>query len=289
MNPKRYIFLVLWLATITTFISQAQPPIKDGAILAAFSVSDSTKVYFSQGNLQYQASSGTWRFAEHQWDEIGTFENKIIENRGYIDLFQWGTIIEKENHFFYEIDSIDRNNYVLIEHRVFVGEDDFGILYNVCDVNNKKSKWRMLTIDEWMYLLTERDDAIEKIGIANVNITSGFVLLPDRWKIPAGLTFRHGFANDSEMESSLTYTYRKVNNYSIEEWEKMETNGAVFLPCSGYISTDGGDDDNGNYWCYSIDKTSKEYVYLWISVVNAGFDLEADAKMSVRLVQDVKK
>ena len=94
MNPKRYIFLVLWLATITTFISQAQPPIKDGAILAAFSVSDSTKVYFSQGNLQYQASSGTWRFAEHQWDEIGTFENKIIENRGYIDLFQWGTIIE---------------------------------------------------------------------------------------------------------------------------------------------------------------------------------------------------
>ena len=29
------------------------------------------KVVFSQGNLQYQASTNTWRFAEHQYDYIG--------------------------------------------------------------------------------------------------------------------------------------------------------------------------------------------------------------------------
>ena len=40
---------------LLSFVVQAQAPIKDGAILAEFSVSDSTKVYFSQGNLQYQA------------------------------------------------------------------------------------------------------------------------------------------------------------------------------------------------------------------------------------------
>ena len=46
--------------------------IENGAIKAAFSVSDSKQVYFSQGNLQYQASTDVWRFAENQWDYVGT-------------------------------------------------------------------------------------------------------------------------------------------------------------------------------------------------------------------------
>lgn len=38
----------------------------DGVINALFSVSSTQKVYFSKGNLQYQASTKTWRFAENQ-------------------------------------------------------------------------------------------------------------------------------------------------------------------------------------------------------------------------------
>lgn len=34
-----------------------------------FSVSESTKVYFSSGNLQYKDGTG-WRFAEHQYDYV---------------------------------------------------------------------------------------------------------------------------------------------------------------------------------------------------------------------------
>lgn len=34
----------------------------------SFSVAQYKKVYFSHGNLQYQASTNTWRFAENQWD-----------------------------------------------------------------------------------------------------------------------------------------------------------------------------------------------------------------------------
>ena len=38
-----------------------------GACSYAFPVSSSgKKVYFSKGNLQYQASTDTWRFAENQ-------------------------------------------------------------------------------------------------------------------------------------------------------------------------------------------------------------------------------
>ena len=97
--------------------------IVDGAIMAAFSVSDTKKVYFSQGNLQYNAAlgthlcadgtikPGTWRFAEHWWDCVGgtgTYDGVVYGNvyyngikcsndlvsasyDGWIDLFAWGT------------------------------------------------------------------------------------------------------------------------------------------------------------------------------------------------------
>ena len=67
--------------------------IVDGAITAAFSVSETKKVYFSQGNLQYQASTNTWRFATNQYDCIGKEgnEKKSSTYSGWVDLFGWGT------------------------------------------------------------------------------------------------------------------------------------------------------------------------------------------------------
>ena len=47
----------------------------------AFSVSPNKSVYFSKGNLQYNDSTNTWRFAEHQWD---------IAEGEWTDLFEWG-------------------------------------------------------------------------------------------------------------------------------------------------------------------------------------------------------
>jgi len=58
---------------------------------------------FAPGNLQYQASSGSWRFADHQYDFVGdegtTAGNVSGSNNlsvsssysGWIDLFCWGT------------------------------------------------------------------------------------------------------------------------------------------------------------------------------------------------------
>ena len=58
----------------------------NGAIKAAFSVSADKKVYFSKGNLQYQASTGTWRFAENQYDIIGEDNANISSTySGWID------------------------------------------------------------------------------------------------------------------------------------------------------------------------------------------------------------
>lgn len=57
-----------------------------------FSVSDSTQVVFSQGNLQYRASTNTWRFATNQWDYMGSANSNISQTySNWIDLFGWGT------------------------------------------------------------------------------------------------------------------------------------------------------------------------------------------------------
>lgn len=54
------------------------------------------RVFFSNGNLQYQASTGTWRFAESQYTYIGNAPgNNTTSGRDtqvhWIDLFGWGT------------------------------------------------------------------------------------------------------------------------------------------------------------------------------------------------------
>jgi hypothetical protein len=82
------IFFVLLLSVAGT--TKADAPV--GAINGIFSVSENTQVYFSQGNLQYQASTNTWRFAENQYNYIGNPNTNVSSTyNGWIDLFGWGT------------------------------------------------------------------------------------------------------------------------------------------------------------------------------------------------------
>lgn len=77
-----------------------------GSTKGAFTINASgDQVFFAPGNLQYQASTNTWRFAEHQWDYVGDASkgnvyvgevkssNTLISSSytGWIDLFGWGT------------------------------------------------------------------------------------------------------------------------------------------------------------------------------------------------------
>ena len=67
-------------------------PYPEGKINGVFSVGNDKKVFFSKGNLQYQASTDTWRFAESQFDVVG-LDNKQISDSDtcWIDLFGWAT------------------------------------------------------------------------------------------------------------------------------------------------------------------------------------------------------
>ena len=98
-------FLIAGIAVnVTTEVNPGEVPV--GAISGKFTINaNGDQVYFSQGNLQYQASTNTWRFAENQWNYVGGDEfnqhygnvegssnNEISSTySGWIDLFGWGT------------------------------------------------------------------------------------------------------------------------------------------------------------------------------------------------------
>lgn len=211
---------------------------KPGAITMAFSVSETKKVQFAPGNLQYQASTNTWRFAEHQYDIIGEDNSNISSSyNGWIDLFGWGTGNNPTNK------STSHSDY-----SVFV---DWG--RNQID-SYAANTWRTLSKDEWVYIFYGRTNAAVLFGLGSVNGVNGTIILPDSWTTPNGLSFTASTTIGLEDDGAGYYNSNgnnfSHNTYSSSEWQQMETAGAIFLPASGVRDHGevGGVDNAGYYW-----------------------------------------
>lgn len=216
-----------------------------GALKDVFSVSETRKVYFSKGNLQYQASTNTWRFAEHQFDFVGdddagnVYENYVKCNNelcsstyeGWIDLFGWGTSGYDHGAVCYQPWAAsktysDYNPYGSMTSNLFDnnGKADWGA-NPISNGGNKANKWRTLTHDEWVYLLFERttnsDYRFVKVRIGRNN---GVIIFPDNWKVSY-----YEFNSVNEEDSDFT-----DNILTIIDWEEsIESHGAVYLPAAG--------------------------------------------------------
>ena len=269
--------------------------VENGAIKAGFSVSDTTQVYFSQGNLQYQASTGTWRFAERQYYMLGDDNANISSSySGWIDLFGWGTSGWNSGANAYQPYSTSTSwgNYCpgglyIVDLTGDYARADWGVYNAISNGGNQAGLWRTLTDSEWGYLLNTRTDASNKKGIATVNGVNGLILLPDNWTLPDGLSFRSEVANDYGREYYVT-----VNNYTASDWDKMEANGALFLPAAGIRSGNIVLDNcglEGSYWSSSNQYESPSILYFDSRCFAYG-DYSASCKygLSVRLVQDVE-
>ena len=203
----------------------------DGAINGLFSVSDTCTVKFSRGNLQYQASSSTWQFAEHQYDCIGNDNDGIAEAyTGWIDLFGWATSgwnSGAEAYMPYSTNLTDSDYFPggndSTELTGTYADADWGQFNTIANGGASQHQWRTLTSDEWHYILNARANAANKYGLAKVNGVDGLVLLPDNWTLPSGCEFTPG-----------TEKGYKTNRYSASDWTDMQTAGAVFLPAAGY-------------------------------------------------------
>ncbi len=234
-----------------------------GSVGGLFSINaDGDQVWFSQGNLQYQASTGTWRFAENQYDYLGADNANISASySGWIDLFGWGT---GNNPTLSSTDNSDYSTFV-----------DWGT-NSISNGGEQTNSWRTLSRDEWDYILNGRSGAAMKYGTCSVNGIYGIVLLPDNWEQPAGVNFTSG------------YNYLQ-NNFSLAQWCTMEAAGAVFLPSAGdrysNIYTEG---DDGNYWTSTIfSEAEASDVYFWVQSNAGGVGYYyLHFGFSVRLVSD---
>ena len=208
----------------------------DGVLPGLFSVNaDGQQVQFSQGNLQYRASTRTWRFAKHQYDVVGdatagnVYENGVKSNNeaigndydGWIDLFGWGTGSTPT------LSATDTQLYLTYH--------EWG---NNTIQTSTHTGWRTLTNKEYVYLVHDRANAAMLFGLGSVNGQNGVILLPDNWCQPDGLSFTASTTRGLEWngtyyfnEQADNYTH---NAYTEAEWAQMESAGAVFLPAAGY-------------------------------------------------------
>lgn len=272
-----------------TFTTVKKVTVVNGAIQKAFSVSATKKVYFSQGNLQYQASTGTLRFAGHQYDTIGVRNASIKKTyTGWIDLFGWGT--GKQPYLCADIDSDYGNG-----SNDIAGTDyDWGVYNKISNGGNQAGLWRTLTKDEWEYLLFKRAQAVRLLGTGKINGVYGLILLPDGWETPSSITFLNNMTLNTHLsDGSLEYYDDdfSCNVYSLAEWTIMESYGAVFLPAGGHreIRSVKAVGKSCWYWSSSVYDSNEAWgLKIERNSTTHMFPIARHKGYSVRLVQDVK-
>lgn len=248
--------------------------IVDGAIQAAFSVSSTKKVYFSQGNLQYRPSTKIWRFAEHQYEFSP-------DEKGWLVEFGWATSgwLSEESGTRYLVHG--NTNFIEGDWKNDMtgkyANADWGVHNAISNGGNKAGMWRTLTEKEWDYLLKERPQAEMLKTAALVHGITGLILLPD--------------GSDAYIVPS--FDTRHLHDYSNEEWQNLESEGAVFLPfpdlrsdaCTIYWTS-----SNIKYLCCPTYNTSimNVSVGMFSGIASGLEERYRTRKGCVRLVQDIK-
>lgn len=264
----------------------------NGMLPGVFSVSATKRVQFSQGNLQYQASSNTWRFAEHQYECLKETNNNISQtNSNWIDLFGWGTSgynhgavcyqpwsTSQEKSDYYAYGASNNNLYDQ------TGKAEWG--YNAISNggNQENSGWRTLTMFEFVYLFNQRQTPSGiRYAKGNVNDMNGVILLPNDWSA----------SNYNLSSTNIPSAPFSSNIISLTDWlNVLEPAGAVFLPAAGDRVGDVTYeyDEHGFYW-------GSEYYsqYICINLYFNNNEISPDGGnfrhggFSVRLVKDSTK
>ena len=196
----------------------AQTP--ENCIPGLFSIAENKQIFFSKGNLQYLICEGTWRLAPYQYHicfddkegmiDVGEDYADYPGPDNWTDLFWWGAWIDGVSHSKAGKDTEGYN--------IPIGAD--GNISGKCAFGEE---WTVLSADEWNYLMFTRPNADQKQGGAIVAGVVGWVILPDNWIEPEGI-------KPFEARFDVKYKEDIPNQYTKEEWEKMESAGAVFLP-----------------------------------------------------------
>jgi hypothetical protein len=250
-----------------------------------FSVSRSKKVRFALGNLQYQASTGTWRFAEKQYDRIGNAAgNNVATGRStqtaWIDLFGFGTSGVNYNPWATSTYNTPDNNNPYARGHINNTVNDWGV-NEICNGGNQPNKWRTLTEAEWKYLLGQGGSI--RPNASNLHIPVVYIKITNSNQIRGTMIFPDGYTG------SKPYSNDRI---TLAQWRTYEAAGAVFLPPTGHRSgTTVNALTTGYYWTstfetYEDAKTRGRQVYFDGSGDHVGYDYTYMGN-AVRLVRDV--
>lgn len=142
--------------------------------------------------------------------------------------------------------------------------------------------WRLLSADEWNYLLFQRPDAADKIGGGRLNGVPGMILLPDNWVLPP----------NSGTFTPATST-QLMDDYSDNiVWGAWLEAGAVFLPAYGYYESVPIEySESGLYWTSSHLPSALGDGFWWLDfgyrTTGADFQGGSSGGATVRLVKTV--
>ena len=267
-----------------------------GNINGLFSVSASQQVYFSQGNLQYKASTNTWQFAAHQYDCIGDNNSNISQNySNWIDLFGWGTSgWNCGNTYYRPWDSDYSNGSVYYSSGSLYGppgqynltgtyaNSDWGRYNAISNGGNQANQWRTLTHEEWAYVFNTRTTSSGiRYAKAQVNNVNGVILLPDNWS-----TSTYSLSSTNQSGANCT-----INVIGSSQWSILENAGAVFLPAAGYRygTSVGNVGSYGYYWSASFYNAYLAWdVYFNSSDLGTDYSGLRCSGQSVRLVRSAQ-
>lgn len=263
-----------------------------GAINGKFTINDNgDQVYFSQGNLQYigSATEPYWKFADNQWDYLGTTTNQNSTNPNVDrDLFGWGTSGWNPGNTYYR--PWDTNNssgasYGPAGSNNLTGtyaNSDWGIYNPISNGGNLPNQWRTLSRDEWGYVFEIRTtDSGIRFAKAVVNNVNGVILLPDDWNIS------YYDLNDTNTNTANFAS----NTISASEWDTLEQHGAVFLPAAGFRFGVSVKSVGVNCYYWSSTHVNRLYAYgVYVTDSNMIFGDGSNRTYgrSVRLVYEVE-
>ena len=233
-----------------------------------FSVSDTKRVKFVLGNLQYNYREDRWRIAPHQYDYVGggfnghtKFPDTDLWNGEYGTIYVNGVkcwnpkdeatrISSKYNEWIDLFDYVSGNAY---------SDTVDGVVT------------RTPTETEFRYLIETRPNANMLRGRARIIIwdentgsntfVNGVVILPDDWDLRVFVIGKTFIPDLDGVNGCWFYSDNVLNE---EEWKLLEAQGAIFLPAAG---TPTGRDNSkynrsGFYWTSSAGNKSNEGITL---------------------------
>ncbi len=253
-----------------------------------FTVDDKgTQVRFGCGNFFTVRLCYMWNFFTQSYATMLSANATVKTNCGNltnISLMGWGTTMYNDGATIYKpyitsTDDLSYNPYGSLSTNLYDnnGHADWGYVPGQgsdCGIK----QWRTLKAEEWEYLFCYRDDAENKYSYGTVMNMPGLLLLPDDWTTPEGVDFTPGITSN--------YT---TNVYDDSNWNKMITNGVVFLPCEGVrVGRDvTGVKEEAYYWSSSRCDDSKAYaVRIGVNEFSAKTPLGRSTGAAVRLVCD---